>query len=831
MAYQLKRIGEEVGREGKTRQRMKFGVSSGTWGEMEDSINVLIDDLLWPTTAITRVISAVARGDLSQTVALDVDGRPLKGEFLQSATIVNTMVKQLKAFTSDVTRVAREVGTDGKLGGQADVRHVAGAWKDVAESVNTMASNLAAQIRNIIDVTVAVTNGDLSKKMTLDGRGEILQLKDATNTMVDQLRSFASEVTRVAGEIGIEGRLGGHATVRGAAGAWKHLAANVNLLAANLTTQFRAIAEVAAAVTKGDLTRSIQVEARGEIAQLKDNINTVIASLRLTAEHSAEQDWLNTNLAKFTSILQGQRDLSSVARLLVSELTPLVHAQLGAIYQMETDDGVPYLKVLAAYADDDGRLYCERVPLGGDLIAQCASDKRRVLITEMPAYSAPVRFSMFKAVPQNVVILPILFENQVKAVIELASVSAFTKLQMTFLEQLTVSLGMVFNSVEAAARAEGLLKRLQDSEDRQNLALAVGKMGSWDWDLVKGRCVLDEGQKQIFGVDPTSFDAEFSNIRKLVDRGDWKMLCRLLKRARQHGEACQVEFRVRRPDGGTRWCVGRAAAVRDAGGRISRISGVTMDITERREAEDQQSVLVREVDHRTKNVLAVVHAIVSLTRAEDIKQFSAVVEGRVQALARAHSLLSESRWCGAKIADLVQGELACYRTPNLERIRISGKSLSLHPSAVQALALAVHELATNAAKHGALSLPSGCVEVTWESRDDQLELRWIERGGPPSEPKAQLGFGMRVIKASVETQLCGAVEFDWRYEGLQCTICVPCRPKTELFDNFWDSVQDSGIPHSDVRELGPRRRIPLVKDESLVGMMMNRSLENSASTW
>src|SRR5260370_28468637 len=217
--------------------------------------------------------------------------------------------------------------------------------------------------------------------------------------------------------------------------------------------------------------------------------------------------------------------------------------------------------------------------LGGGLIAQCAIDKRRVLITEMPAYVAPVRFSMFKAVPQNVIVLPILFENQVKAVIELASVSAFTKLQPTFLEQLTASVGIVFNSVEAAMRTEGLLKRLQDGEDRQNLALAAGKMGSWDWDLVKGSCVWDEGQKQIFGVDPASFDVLFSNVRKLVDRGDWKMLCRLLKRARQDGGAGQVEFRVRRPDGGMRWCLCRAVAVRDSGGGLTALRRGTVENT------------------------------------------------------------------------------------------------------------------------------------------------------------------------------------------------------------------------------------------------------------
>jgi two-component sensor histidine kinase len=244
-----------------------------------------------------------------------------------------------------------------------------------------------------------------------------------------------------------------------------------------------------------------------------------------------------------------------------------------------------------------------------------------------------------------------------------------------------------------------------------------------------------------------------------------------------------------------------------------------MDISERKEAEDRQSLLTREVDHRTKNVLAVVHAIVSLTKAEDVEQFCAAVEGRIQALARAHSLLSDSRWRGAKISDLIHGELARYRTANLERVRISGKSLSLHPSAVQALALAVHELAANAASHGALSVPSGSVQVTWESREDRLELRWIEHGGPPSEMNAHVGFGMRVIKASVETQLSGTVEFDWEQEGLQCAIRIPCRLKTEPYDNFWDSIQDAGIRHRDACEHGPPRRIRMVKDETLIRMM------------
>jgi HAMP domain-containing protein len=280
---QLERVGEEVGREGKTRQRVKFGLSSGAWGEMEDSVNTLIDDLLWPTMAVTRAIAAVAKGDLLQTVALDIDGRPLKGEFLQAANIVNTMIKQLNVFTSEVTRVAREVGTEGKLGGQAQVREVTGVWKDLTESVNSMASNLTAQVRNIAEVTIAVANGDLSKKITVDVRGEILQLKEAINTMVDQLRSFASEVTRVAREVGTEGKLGGQAIVPGVAGTWKDLTDSVNAMCGNLTDQVRNIAQVTTAVARGDLSRKITVDVRGEILELKDTINTMVDQLNAFA--------------------------------------------------------------------------------------------------------------------------------------------------------------------------------------------------------------------------------------------------------------------------------------------------------------------------------------------------------------------------------------------------------------------------------------------------------------------------------------------------------------------------------------------------------------------
>src|SRR5579883_1201142 len=279
MAKQLERVGHVVGREGKTRQRVRFGLSSGAWGEMESSFNTLIDDLLWPTTEVTRAIAAVAQGDLLQTVRLDVDGRPLKGEFLRAAEIVNTMIKQLNVFTSEVTRVAREVGTEGKLGGQAQVAEVTGVWKELTESVNSMANNLTGQVRNIAEVTIAVANGDLSKKITVDVRGEILQLKEAINTMVDQLRSFASEVTRVAREVGTEGKLGGQAAVPGVAGTWKDLTDSVNSMAGNLTGQVRNIAEVATAIARGDLSRKITADVKGEILELKNTVNTMVDQL------------------------------------------------------------------------------------------------------------------------------------------------------------------------------------------------------------------------------------------------------------------------------------------------------------------------------------------------------------------------------------------------------------------------------------------------------------------------------------------------------------------------------------------------------------------------
>src|SRR5437763_5827961 len=371
MGQELKRLGRVVGKQGETRERARFYQSRGAWGEMEVSVNTLVDDLLRPTSEVTRAIAAVAQGNLTQTMRLDVEGRPLEGEFLRSADIVNTMIQQLGVFTAEVTRVAREVGTAGKLGGQAQVPGVAGTWKDLTDNVNVMAANLTDQVRGIVKVVTAVADGDLTQKLTVMAKGEVAALAETINNMTDTLAIFAEQVTTVAREVGVEGRLGGQAHVPGAAGTWKDLTGNVNLLAANLTTQVRAIADVATAVTKGDLTRSIQVDASGEVAELKDNINAMIQNLRATTDQNTEQDWLKTNLARFTGMLQGQRELTTVGRLLLSELAPLVDAQQGVIYQVETEEPEAGLRLLAAYADDPVQGHLTRLRMGEGMIGQC----------------------------------------------------------------------------------------------------------------------------------------------------------------------------------------------------------------------------------------------------------------------------------------------------------------------------------------------------------------------------------------------------------------------------------------------------------------------------
>jgi hypothetical protein len=455
-AGEVTRVAREVGTDGRLGGQAVVPGVAGTWKDLTDNVNLLAANLTTQVRNIAEVTTAVARGDLSRKITVDV-----KGEILELKNTINTMVDQLNGFAGEVTRVAREVGTEGRLGGQAEVPGVAGTWKDLTDTVNVMAANLTEQVRGIVKVVTAVADGDLKQNLTVASKGEVAALAETINNMTDTLATFADQVTTVAREVGVEGRLGGQANVPGAAGTWKDLTGNVNLLAANLTTQVRAIAEVATAVTKGDLTRSVQVEARGEVAELKDNINTMIGNLRLTTDQNTEQDWLKTNLARFTNMLQGQRDLATVGRLLLSELAPLVEAQQGVIYQVDADDAASALKLLSSYADGAVGGHASRMQLGEGLIGQCALDGRRILITEMPDSAVPITSGLFQAKPRHVIVLPVLFEVQVKAVIELASLGGFTDLQLTFLEQLTTSIGIVLNSIEATMQTEGLLKQSQ----------------------------------------------------------------------------------------------------------------------------------------------------------------------------------------------------------------------------------------------------------------------------------------------------------------------------------------------------------------------------------
>ena len=553
MSQELARLSRVVGKEGKLKERAAMPGQGGFWRDSAESINSLIADLVHPTSEVARVIGAVAQGDLSKSMALEADGRALEGEFLRTAMTINKMVQQLGTFSAEVTRVAREVGTEGKLGGQADVQGVAGTWKDLTDSVNSMAGNLTAQVRNIAEVTKAVAAGDLSKKITVDVKGEILELKNTINTMVDQLSSFASEVTRVAREVGtegklggqayvqgvagtwkdltdnvnfmagnltsqvrgiakvvtavangdleqklmveakgeiasladtinsmtdtlatfadqvttvarevgVEGKLGGQAKVPGASGTWKGLTENVNQLAANLTTQVRAIAEVATAVTQGDLTRSITVEAQGEVAALKDTINEMIRNLRDTTQVNTEQDWLKTNLAKFSRMLQGQRDLVAVGHLILSELAPVVGAQQAEFYVLRYTQEQPRLRLMASYASDGHGAYGKEVDLGQGLVGQCAFDKKKILLTSSFPEALKIASGLTETTPLNVLVLPIIFEGQVRGVIELASVERFNPTHQAFLDQLTESIGIVINTIEANMRTEDLLAQSQ----------------------------------------------------------------------------------------------------------------------------------------------------------------------------------------------------------------------------------------------------------------------------------------------------------------------------------------------------------------------------------
>jgi HAMP domain-containing protein/signal transduction histidine kinase/CheY-like chemotaxis protein len=455
-ASEVTRVAREVGTEGKLGGQAYVQGVAGTWKDLTDNVNFMAGNLTSQVRNIADVTKAVAAGDLSKKITVDV-----KGEILELKNTINTMVDQLSSFASEVTRVAREVGTEGKLGGQADVQGVAGTWKDLTDNVNFMAGNLTSQVRGIAKVVTAVANGDLEQKLTVEAKGEIAALADTINSMTDTLATFADQVTTVAREVGVEGKLGGQAKVPGAAGTWKGLTENVNQLAANLTTQVRAIAEVATAVTQGDLTRSITVEAKGEVAALKDTTNEMIRNLRDTTQLNTEQDWLKTNLAKFSRMLQGQRDLVAVGHLILSELAPVVGAQQAEFYVLRYTQEQPKLHLMASYASDGHGAYGKEVDLGQGLVGQCAFDKKKVLLTSNIPDSMRISSGLTEVAPLNVLVLPIIFEGQVRGVIELASLERFNPTHQAFLDQLTESIGIVINTIEANMRTEDLLTQSQ----------------------------------------------------------------------------------------------------------------------------------------------------------------------------------------------------------------------------------------------------------------------------------------------------------------------------------------------------------------------------------
>ena len=475
----------------------------------------------------------------------------------------------------------------------------------------------------------------------------------------------------------------------------------MNLLAANLTNQVRAIAEVATAVTKGDLTRSIQVDAKGEVAELKDNINTMIDNLRLTTDQNMEQDWLKTSLANFTNMLQGQRDLATVGRMLLSELTPLVDAQVGVIYQFVEDDRENGLRLLASYADGGKNGHPPSLRIGEGLAGQCAADKRTLLVKDLPLDTTLIGSALIKVAPQNIIVLPVLFENQVKAVIELASIRSFTNPQIMFLEQLTNNIGIVLNSIAATMQTEELNRELEN---------------------------------------------------RVADR------------------TAELEF------------------------------------------------LAREVDHRAKNILAVVQSICRLSKAEDPGAYMSAVEGRIRSLSIAHTLLSESRWEGADLRKLVGQVLAPYRPGATST---EGPDILLEPRTAQTIGLTLHELATNAAKYGALAASSGTVLLRWGIENGALNMTWEEAGGPSIRSPITSGYGMRVIGGSAE-QLGGDASFEWQPSGLRCSLVIPLGTNTKSLHRSFH--EEGGVVTRSTSLAIVGNRILVVEDEPLVAMNLSKSL-------
>ncbi|PBC85423.1 MULTISPECIES: HAMP domain-containing protein [unclassified Streptomyces] len=499
-AEQVTRVAREVGTEGQLGGQARVPGATGIWLDLSDNVNLMANNLTIQVRNISQVSAAVANGDLTKKVTVEA-----RGEVAQLADTVNTMVTTLSSFADEVTRVAREVGTDGILGGQARVPGVAGTWKDLTESVNSMANNLTGQVRNIAMVTTAIAKGDLTKKIDIDARGEILALKTTINTMVDQLSSFAEQVTRVAREVGTEGQLGGQAQVRGVAGTWRDLTESVNEMAGNLTRQVRAIAAVAAAVTLGDHNVRIDVDAAGEILELQDNVNTMISTLRETTLANEEQDWLKGNLARISGLMQGRRDLKDVATLIMSELSPAVSAQHGAFFLAAQPDsqeigadggeaGAYELRLMGSYGYAMGGMPTTFRP-GETLIGTAAEEGRTILVENVPSGYLKIASGLGEAPPANVIVLPVLFEDKVLGVIELASFQPFTQIQKDFLSQIAEMIATSVNTISVNTKTEVLLK--QSQELTEQLKERSGELESRQKALELSNSELEEKAEQL----------------------------------------------------------------------------------------------------------------------------------------------------------------------------------------------------------------------------------------------------------------------------------------------------------------------------------------------